>query len=304
VLTIVVTGSDRQQQRLTFAEREITFGRVEGNHIVLADRNISRRHARLVVRDGKYILVDLKSTNGTYVNGRRLTSPIVIAARDQVRIGNFTIALEEGVDLEVTKERPLAPFIPRDRREADLLNAIAANDEASREVYADWLEERGEVREAEFVRVQQELVTTDIVDVRFQPLSQRLRELGPNVDFRWRVRVARPPIEKCRAEPAFSFRCPREWGGLATTEREDVRYCSSCTKQVHYCTSVPEARDHAARGECVALDLRVTRWAADLEGPYGVEMCPSCHSDVGEVPSGSCPRCGEQLRYMTVGMMA
>ena len=162
MLTIVVTGSDRQQQRLTFVEREITFGRVEGNHIVLADRNISRRHARLVIRDGKYILVDLKSTNGTYVNGRRLTSPIVIAARDQVRIGNFTIALEEGVDLEVTKERPLAPFIPRDRREADLLNAIAANDEASREVYADWLEERGEHREAEFLRVQQELVATDI----------------------------------------------------------------------------------------------------------------------------------------------
>ena len=104
MLTIVITGSDRQGVRLAFEYREITFGRVEGNHVVLPDRNISRRHARLVIKDGKLILVDLKSTNGTFVNGRKLTSPLVVKATDKIYMGNFTIGLEDGEDAETTKD--------------------------------------------------------------------------------------------------------------------------------------------------------------------------------------------------------
>jgi uncharacterized protein (TIGR02996 family) len=307
VLTLVITGENRQQVRLAFDEREITFGRVDGNHVVLPDRNISRRHARLVIKDGKYVLVDLKSTNGTYVNGRKLTSPIVVKTTDQIRMGSYSVALEDGEDVATTKERPLAPFIPRDRIEADLLAAIARQEQGAREIYADWLEEHGHAAQAEFVRVQQELADMLPVESRFEATSQRLRELSTTLEFRWRIKLAQPPIETCRGAPAFDFVCPKQWGGLAPTEREDVRFCGACNKHVHYCVSVPEARNHAARGECVALDLRSRRWGNDLEGPYGVETCPSCRSDVGEdVPGRECPRCGGALRsrYMTVGMIA
>ena len=95
------------------------------------------------------------------------------------------------------------------------------------------------------------------------------------VDPRWRLRVARPAIENCTREdvPRFSFKCPKEWGGLAATEKQDVKYCTACEKNVYYCTSVPEARDRAARGECVALDSRAMRWQHDLAEPYGNRAC-------------------------------
>ena len=122
-------------------EREVTIGRIEGNHIVLADPNISRRHARLIVRDGRYVLVDLESTNGTYVNGRQVTAPLVVRTTDQIRMGEYTLAIEDA-DLEATLERPLAPFAPRDKIEANLLRAIGEGNLLSREVYADWLAAR------------------------------------------------------------------------------------------------------------------------------------------------------------------
>ena len=309
MFTLVITGPDQAQARYAFEEHEITFGRVEGNHIVLADRNISRRHARLVLRDGWYILVDLKSTNGTYVNGRRLTAPLVVGTTDQIRMGEYTLAIE-GVELEATQERPLAPFLPRDKVEADLLRAIGEGDLPSREVYADWLEDHGHAPEAEFVRVQQALVAMAPEDDDFVPCSARLRELASTLDFRWRARVARPVIERCQTgiphapNVVFDFQCPKEWGNLAPTEREDRRFCGACKRHVHYCRTVPEARDHAARGECVALDIRALRWSRDVAPPYGEHVCTSCRSDVGDA-ADDCPRCDEPIRRrLTIrGMM-
>ena len=43
--------------------------------MILPKGNISKRHSRIVLKDGKFIIVDLKSTNGTYVNGKKITAP-------------------------------------------------------------------------------------------------------------------------------------------------------------------------------------------------------------------------------------
>jgi uncharacterized protein (TIGR02996 family) len=80
-----------------------------------------------------------------------------VRTTDQIRIGGYTLAIED-VELEAMQDRPLAPFLPRDRIEADLLRAMGEGELSSREVYADWLEEHGHAPEAEFVRVQQALV--------------------------------------------------------------------------------------------------------------------------------------------------
>jgi len=73
---------------MVFNKPEVTIGRVQGNDIVLPKGNVSKRHARIVLKDGKFIIVDLKSTNGTYVNGERSR-----AARredsDKIYIGDF-----------------------------------------------------------------------------------------------------------------------------------------------------------------------------------------------------------------------
>lgn len=52
------------------ANGELLLGRHSSCDVVLADPEISRRHARLIFRDGRWVLIDLGSTNGTYLNGR------------------------------------------------------------------------------------------------------------------------------------------------------------------------------------------------------------------------------------------
>src|SRR5688572_11617223 len=91
---ITINEKGGQAKSLDFDKTEITIGRVQGNDIVLPKGNISKRHSRIVLRDGKFIIVDLKSTNGTYVNGKRISSPQVLKDADKVYIGDFTLTLE------------------------------------------------------------------------------------------------------------------------------------------------------------------------------------------------------------------
>lgn len=71
----------------TFNQNELTIGSVQGNDVVLPEANVDSRHARIVVRDGRPIIVDLKSNAGTFVNGKRLSSPMVLRTRDVVHVG-------------------------------------------------------------------------------------------------------------------------------------------------------------------------------------------------------------------------
>jgi pilus assembly protein CpaF len=92
--TIVITEKGGKPRSEQFDQSEITIGRVQGNDIVLPKGNISKRHSRIVLRDGKFIIVDLKSTNGTFVNGKRISSPQVLKDSDKIYIGDFTLQLE------------------------------------------------------------------------------------------------------------------------------------------------------------------------------------------------------------------
>ncbi|MBT1172670.1 FHA domain-containing protein [Bifidobacterium sp. MA2] len=73
----------------------ITIGRAASNTVVLDDEFASSHHARLYPdpRSGQWAIEDLNSTNGTVVNGQRLTVPTVLPARVPVRIGATTFEL-------------------------------------------------------------------------------------------------------------------------------------------------------------------------------------------------------------------
>ncbi|RME87555.1 MAG: FHA domain-containing protein, partial [Anaerolineae bacterium] len=74
---------------------QILIGRDAKNTITIADAEVSRRHARLTFQGGKYVLEDLGSTNGTFVNGQRLTGPHVLRAGDVVSLGeHITLVFE------------------------------------------------------------------------------------------------------------------------------------------------------------------------------------------------------------------
>ena len=92
--SVILTEKGGSTQRLDFDVEEITVGRVDENHICLPKGNISKKHTKIVVKDGKIIVLDLKSTNGTYVNGKKLAGPQVIQPSDNVYIGDFILNVE------------------------------------------------------------------------------------------------------------------------------------------------------------------------------------------------------------------
>jgi pilus assembly protein CpaF len=92
--SVILTERGGPTQRLDFDSEEITVGRVDENDICLPKGNISKKHTKIVVKDGKIIVLDLKSTNGTYVNGKKLAGPQVIQPSDTVYIGDFILNVE------------------------------------------------------------------------------------------------------------------------------------------------------------------------------------------------------------------
>ena len=76
---------------------QINIGRESSNEVTINDAEISRRHARLTFQGGKYVLEDLGSTNGTFVNGQRLAGPRVLKAGEVVSFGEQIVLVFEVV---------------------------------------------------------------------------------------------------------------------------------------------------------------------------------------------------------------
>jgi len=119
MFTILIQEKGGEQRRMGFNKPEVTIGRVQGNDIVLPKGNVSKRHARIVLKDGKFIIVDLKSTNGTYVNGRKITSPLVVKDSDKIYIGDFIVGVDESASGEPDAAETTAPPPGADRMGGD-----------------------------------------------------------------------------------------------------------------------------------------------------------------------------------------
>jgi pSer/pThr/pTyr-binding forkhead associated (FHA) protein len=75
----------------------ITIGREAENGIVINDAEVSRKHTQFVFQGGKYIITDLGSTNGTFVNGERLTGQHVLVPGEVISLGEQINLLFESV---------------------------------------------------------------------------------------------------------------------------------------------------------------------------------------------------------------
>lgn len=95
---VMITDEGGVRRRLDFTKPELTVGRVHGNDIVLAKRNVSKQHARLILKDEQPVVADLNSTNGTWVNGRKITSPHALKQGDKIYIADFIITVEPAND--------------------------------------------------------------------------------------------------------------------------------------------------------------------------------------------------------------
>jgi pSer/pThr/pTyr-binding forkhead associated (FHA) protein len=90
---LVLTAGPRKGQELRLDRREVTIGRAENADLVIRDEFASTHHAKLVLMNGEWLIQDLNSTNGTFVNGKRVGTPMVVRANVPVQIGNSVFEL-------------------------------------------------------------------------------------------------------------------------------------------------------------------------------------------------------------------
>jgi len=116
MIKLTMTEKGGEPRALSFDKDEVTIGRVSGNDIVLPKGNVSKRHSRLSLKDGHVEIADLKSTNGTYVNGKKITEVTPVGASDRVYVGDFLITID-GLAGEVgasgSRRMPPPPPPPR-----------------------------------------------------------------------------------------------------------------------------------------------------------------------------------------------
>lgn len=94
MLIVTISEKGGQQSQYDFNSGSITIGRMKGNDVVLPKGNVSKKHSRISVVDGQIFIADMKSTNGTYVNGRKVSGEQPISETDKIYIGDFILQVQ------------------------------------------------------------------------------------------------------------------------------------------------------------------------------------------------------------------
>jgi pilus assembly protein CpaF len=117
MVTLVLTEKGGETKQLSFDKDEVTIGRVQGNDLVLPKGNVSKRHCRIMVQGSRFSVEDLKSTNGTYINGRKIAEPTAVTGADKIYVGDFVLKVEnaegDGAGPALAEAGALSTAIPR-----------------------------------------------------------------------------------------------------------------------------------------------------------------------------------------------
>jgi biotin carboxyl carrier protein len=113
MLYLTLKYADGKSGYRTVKEREIVLGRDESAQLMLDDRNVSGRHARIFLLNGMYWCEDgvdgQTSKNGTWVNGKRIVEPVPLEKGDTIMIGTCQMTVSEMIApaFEATEELPV-----------------------------------------------------------------------------------------------------------------------------------------------------------------------------------------------------
>ena len=116
---LVVERGPVSSLRYALQQDQVTIGRSAGNELVLADPEISRRHARVVRRADGYAVEDIGSTNGTFVNGQRISHLTLLQDGDTIDLGD-TVSLRF-VSAPVAPAAPPEPPVAISERPTEML---------------------------------------------------------------------------------------------------------------------------------------------------------------------------------------
>ena len=99
LVVIYAPSSNQLGKRFSLSDGSVRIGRGPENDVVLHSDSVSRRHARVETRSGGYVVVDMHSTNGTYVNDE-LVDAQALRRGDQLKVGDTIMKFLSGADLE------------------------------------------------------------------------------------------------------------------------------------------------------------------------------------------------------------
>ncbi len=92
---LVVTEGALTGTTIGLGEQPVTLGRADDSTLVITDDYASSRHARLVPGDGVWLVEDLGSTNGTYLDGAKVVRPTPVPLGQPIRIGKTVLELRK-----------------------------------------------------------------------------------------------------------------------------------------------------------------------------------------------------------------
>jgi len=93
--TLVVTQGALSGTTVRLGDQPVTLGRSQESTIVLDDDYVSGRHARFYTQDGQWLVEDMGSTNGTYLDRTKVTAPTPVKIGVPVRIGKTVVELRK-----------------------------------------------------------------------------------------------------------------------------------------------------------------------------------------------------------------
>ena len=100
-------SGDRRGDTVEITNRQFLVGRDQDCDLPIDDERASRQHARFETLDtGGMVLRDLGATNGTYVNGTKISEPVVLEGGETIRIGRTELAVSRNAPIALDRLRP------------------------------------------------------------------------------------------------------------------------------------------------------------------------------------------------------
>ncbi|ROQ37110.1 type III secretion system (T3SS) inner membrane Yop/YscD-like protein [Frondihabitans sp. PhB188] len=90
---LVITKGAKNGLEMPLGDGPLTIGRSNESNLIIRDDYTSTHHARLMLWNGRWVIQDLDSTNGTFVNGERISVPTPLASNTTVTIGTTSFEL-------------------------------------------------------------------------------------------------------------------------------------------------------------------------------------------------------------------
>src|ERR1700682_3524718 len=191
-MKLIIEDDEGRKTVVPVVRDEITIGRNDQNIVRLEEKDVSRRHGRLLREEGEFYIEDLDSFTGIRVNGEKIEGKRLVHAGDLIQISEFDLILMTGPE-----EKPSAPVVNAEERSANGAppEFVAAEAQAKKDVQPRRMAETATIRLSDLRGEGREIPAQDV------PAEKRPQLVGISGKYRGEELVLdRSPIALGRSE--------------------------------------------------------------------------------------------------------